>query len=222
MNSKFKSGDYVRCVDAVGQGTSQCLILGETYKILKINEPPSNYVVLVGTNDNNGLGWMPSRFSFVAEGRPEKSELQMLIEKANEGFDAVDRLNRHYPEKYQFKGERDKEFRTSFCPAKIYQFREIPKKPKFEGYQTKDSEHSVSIGKLGTLQVGCQEFDVQEVFEALKSLCEKQIPRMLLYKKGQDVTATRKGILVSGGIGEITWAEADELLQKLKEAGYNE
>lgn len=205
METKFKVGDRVRCIDA----TNSCGRLKET-EIYMVAEVQESFIRL-----KNIENWFdPTRFE-KSETQKQPSELEQLVATANAGLAA-------YYELYQnHRGEIEIESFLIQCRwepicsnhnigAKLRTLR-IKPKPKFEPYIIDSTGWQVELDDENTIHLGCQSFNVTWLKQGLQALIDRN------YSRYESLHATRSG--VTRDEKTLPWADAEELYNKLKELG---
>jgi hypothetical protein len=206
MSTKFKVGDRVRRLESeTWRGNWNRFehivtkVSGDRIEVT--NDPDPQY-------SNTRIA---AYFELVS---PAKSELEELVEKANQGYAARDVLREKYSDQVRayYTGNSLNEgallkdiHTTNWCKG----YKIVPKKKVFQSY-TMPEKHFVCLhANENNLHVGCQVFSIQDLTNALRALCRDS---SAVYFK--EFSASRSGVRY--GANTISWASADDLLSRLE------
>lgn len=212
---KFKAGDKVRVRSGapctiIAPGTTATIV--DVYKV-----PHSNcYITIVSDVDRASYDVLSKHLELAEEA---KSELQELVDKANAGHEARQRLFEKYVDQVDYKHRDNDQWFTSFSPIELRDFsRElrIKPKPKFEPYTIKSTGWNVDLeGNSDNIKIGCRSFHITTLKSALESLLNNHVFDTDVHTLS--LAASRKG--VHEGQHILPWADVEELYEKLKKAG---
>lgn len=139
------------------------------------------------------------------------SDLEALVRKANEGQEAERILRAKHRENVDVRNFYLSGMAGGWNPlqaAAVYEFRVKPAPELFKSFKLQDSNHKVVIDRGGAA-VGCVLFDDVSVLRAvLKGFLDGATTSSL------DLTPSRQGLRHRQG--EMTWADAEQLLAVLE------
>jgi hypothetical protein len=202
MELKFKEGDKVRCARLAP--TTRELRTGFEYVITKSFWDGKDGEEVVWVEGLQGC-WSAFQFELVQD------ELQQLVDTANAGYRAVEKLQA-YRNKLQYRsGHSDLEWEDyssygDFQKNKVgREFRVSPKSKdfKWKGFDVKIMKNMVKIG--------CKEFNGTDLVRDLGQIIKGRLP----YGMPQDMVVVRNGL--STRDGEFTWGQLEELHKLLLE-----
>jgi hypothetical protein len=201
---KFKKGDKVRCIESGGGFFG---IKDEIYIVSDINGTNGNGLYFHAQNNEQANS--PSRFELVDE---STSDLDSLITKVNEGYDALRSLyDNHKGEFTRFNGAG---VNLSLCKDIGHNWKVTKiEKPKFESFIVGNNWKVELDGEF--LKIGCQSFNDRVLRSALQGVCEGG--NNGVSTSNIQLAANRTGIRHSAGF--ITWEDADKILAALKKVG---
>lgn len=198
---QFKVGDKVRV--KAGRSDASKKHAGKVGVILRISDVVEELDI---SPYSEGGFWMSE-----IEAVKEASELEKLVETANAGLAALRALYSKYRNKIEVEQkdgairEANSGFYSSDSSAKLVRVK--PAKPLFVPYKTKDEGYDVTV-EGDRVTVGCAEFNLTALREGLKQLLRDDACSY------RELSSMRYGITTSKG--KISWASAEELLQKLE------
>jgi hypothetical protein len=211
MNNKFKVGDKVRCVDADSGGNH--LKLGGVYIIERSYMCGANGPV-VDLIELREPGFMARRFELV-EPATSGEDLDTLIKQANAGMRAIEKLRSPlYKNQVTVEDSVAGSFDTvtAFFEDTQPVFRKAPPLPA--PFTLKDSGHRVEFLNRGFVNVGCQTLSIDGLTNGLIYLVRESGHHYSSTALNIDLRASKKG--VGHPAGEITWADAEQLLAALE------
>ncbi len=201
--SKFKVGDKVKCI-SLGLNNECFGVIGNIYTVL--NPELENRDMMIREAN---MSVSPDRFELVEE---NMTELEELVKKANEGYLAVNKILINYRNSVEYNDKNSKEYREVIWTAVYTQLR-IKPKPKFEPF-TVGQGWRVELNPTGGVNVGCQNFEVRILKDALYTVCKQNHTSSLHDLNGGKLEAGRTGVHFKGH--KITWEEAEKLLTALE------
>lgn len=197
---KFKVGDVIK------------FFYEERYRILGSNEKNYELISIDGVMGGKPFWWpKESTEKGATLVTTLDSELESLIEKANEYAKIIDVLRVNYFDEIEFRSVHGSTWRQlATRTPKNFEYR-IKPKVKFEpftvGSWTVDyNPHEKEI------RIGCQQFNAYDLKSSLNSLCKYNYTRVII--ADEDMVATRKGVSWKGH--NLTWAEAERILEALE------
>ena len=214
--AKFKVGDKVRFIRPYNSGEPG-LIRGQIYTVTKLHA--DGYLILeeMGKTANFGLGFRPDRFELVTP-TAQPSELEQLVATANAGLAAIAKIEKRRAEveiisssgttpAYPWAGVS-----FGFLDGK-FSLR-IKQKPSFDPF-TVGQGWRVELRGTDRVAVGCREFNLNGLREALRLICECKWTEATVESGGEVLRPTRIGVSLEGSGDSITWSDADKLLAAL-------
>lgn len=218
---KFKAGDRVRCVDAVGK--EACLVKGNIYTIrgpCKVYDTQGFVEILELPDTWTAAGSMAGgRFELVT--RPlEQPDFRKKIDDEllfmlNQAIEAGKELRKRHGADFQAQLFSSKNDWTPVGEVAVQQYRVKPK-PKFTPFEIGGQGWEVSLTG-DKLKVGCKTFDAKSLLSALQYLTAPgSTVNRITQDDGVILKACRKGISCDGK--DISWEDADKLLAALSEA----
>ncbi len=216
--NKFKIGDKVRLLK---DGYMGYLKKGDVTEVQE-NDSSAPFVAAPDSPHSSRIAVEEIYLELVSHSK--QTELQMLIEKANEGARATVDLRKKYYQSYEVeqteiiganKIGNTQPWRKARDIGWSTKYREIPAKPKFESYQA-----GVGLVKItdDVLHVGCQQFhNIKHVVRELGALIAGYI---LQGVTSLDLRGSKQGVHYMNHT--MSWKDAEDLLAALKKAGYSE
>jgi hypothetical protein len=220
MKTRFKVGDKVRRVNKVLTGV--VTEISPSGKMRIQNDRTGG--MLVGYNLS---GWEPV------------DEFQELLDKANEGVKAMNKLNREHKGKVVFFPEGAgsatslERIMNSSVPAFFNDGIDVFKHdltPKLEPFTVGAAAWGVEL-RGGKLHIGCKSFEVKPLLQCLREFSSETISSFKFVTPSSPcvVTARRNGLSFSfngsfldrptNETHKLTWAEVDQIIKALEKAG---
>ena len=197
---RFKVGDRVRRIKEASGWSIGRLAIGTIGTVNNVNE---NFLGLQEFPRIDPVPFNAYFFELVSE-----STLDDLAERATQALKALKEAGHQH---FECRFQQDAwSLLQDVCG---FEFRVKPQPtPTFEPYQMRHSNHEVKPGPPGYINVGCQQFFINDLRIALQRLCYEHCDRF--HSGDVRLTASRAG--VKYGHHQISWTEADELLTKLE------
>lgn len=209
---KFKVGDKVRRFRGFGSDFQK----DKTYTVTAVKE--KSYATTIDLLEKPEKDyWWASEFELVEssenpylpeeyKNRVVESELERLVRVANEGLVALTQIGRKYSRETNSLGLS---YLADYNTSPVF----IKPKPKFEPL-TVGSNWRVEL-KGDVLHIGCKDFDARNFKNTLNDFCKADAKNRLV--QGINAYAGRNNLMWSGY--EITWSDADRILEALEKAG---
>lgn len=208
--NKFKVGDFCKVIKKSKYCTED--VVGRAYEVIEVLK---NKVILY-THPDVEKSKNYCRFGFdeielVKENK--MSELEELVKKANEGFNAAKRIREEFPGKTELSMAGGNYYKyTGEYPG--YHIR-IIKEQTFEPFYINNTQWKVWKDELG-IHVGCQLFNSEALKKALTDLCTQN--GTIIICGGEPLRSTRNYIEYSDD-HKITWSDAEKILAALEKDG---
>lgn len=203
MNNKFQVGDKVRCI---ATGENEWIRVGDEYTV-EISKENSIYIQAKKT---------PRGFSRLTS---YPSSLFELVERASDDLDAlIEQANALFPKLHARRDEIEIKLSVEcdwetvvayFDEVKLRRRKAPPALPA--PFTLKDSGYQVSFLGSMSVAIGCQTFHTDVIQPALTNLLKENMAM------SYEFYASKKG--VRHAAGQITWADAEQLLAALEKAG---
>ncbi len=214
MSKQFKVGDKVRLIstksgpDNWGWMT-RYMEIGDVATISIVGESGISF-------SDNPLTICSNAYLDFFELVVDASNLEELVKRANEGFEAVRNIYDNHFEAVTLRRSNDGlKDRIPPLYSYVHEFIIKPKAPVFEPFMI--GSWNVHVDNRGILFVGCNNFDAKEAKEALLTICAIYGPPTVT-KGNITLICSRKGVLFENH--SITWEDADKLLAALSKAGF--
>lgn len=207
--SKFKVGDIVR-VKVAGKSKASVNFFGQTSKVIKTY---SHGAVKLELETEDG-GFWDDELELVES---SESELESLVQKANEASKIFDRFRTEFYDQIEIKSNDYPNWSKQTYNRNLnYEYR-IKEKPKFEPFHIGKVDANgkglweVSL-KDNKVVIGCQKFPVSTLKTALTNLCKENFVDDFLL--ASTIQARRNGVSWSGHF--ISWEDAEKILTALE------
>ena len=154
----------------------------------------------------------------------EKSELEQLVEKANEGEEAKRKLHENYYGEFErniFSPGASSGFRVQYEQQYFGSEFRVKPKPKFEPFEVRIDQPNQGIAgfqkvklEKDILTIGCEDFNPKNIVRVIKDFNECNSSSI-----AKNYKPTREGIKYNEE-HILPWYEADRILEALEKAGY--
>lgn len=209
--NKFKPGDRVRAIHQNGNVEKGDILTVERSAISNGGFSFFFAKEKINTFTYDG-SYIEQSFELV------KSELEELVEKANEGYQAIKKLVEQHTTDFEHKSK----FSNGFVPCIrddwfYYEFRVKPKKKEFKPFTVKEG-WEVSI-QVEDLHIGCKVFDPVTLRSQLKNLLDGCMSAGVITAR-YDLFPTRYNINFKYNKKEnysLSYESAEQIIKALEE-----